>query len=169
MKSGKLAKVYLHNKRAFGLLFAVVFPVATCIILALIINPGLLGKHFAGSGDVGMDIFEQPDHTVTFLDVYGNVYKVYTVAHGDCIGEPVDYKEEGYTFIRWDLPVFCDLDISEYPISGDMVITPVALEQRLVALNTLAITDPEYASVDADKLADFIEEVKAEVEDESRK
>ena len=49
------------------------------------------------------------------------------------------------------------------------MITPVALEQRLVALNTLAITDPEYASVDADKLADFIEEVKAEVEDESRK
>lgn len=169
MKSGKLTNAYLRNRRAFGLLFAVVFPALACIILALIVNPGLFGNHLSGGDSSCVDMFDQPDHTVTFLDVYGNVYKVYTVAHGDCIGEPVEYIEKGYTFIRWDIPSFCDLDISEYPISGDMVIAPVAIEQRLIALNTLAIADPEYASVDADKMAEFIDEIKTEVEDESRK
>ena len=143
-----------------GLAFVLLFPVVIITVMVVMLRFGDLPGRGSGDESTVRDMFSDADHTVTFLDVNGEVYRVYTVSHGGCIGEKVDYSEEGYTFIGWDVPSYCNLDISEYPIVGDMTIKPSCVEHRILAINMLAALGDEYEDVSTEEMTEKIEEAK---------
>ena len=157
-----------RHRLGLNLCLIIFFPI---VILGLFVILTLFFQNFQYDDPTVTcrDLFDESViHTVTFLDVEGNEYKSYKVRHGDCIGETPEYSEAGYVFVRWDVPSYCNLDISEFPIGEDMEISPVCTDLSLVAINVIAIADPNNADTNPDSLREFINQVESEVQNESQ-
>ena len=100
------------------------------------------------------------EHEVTFLDYDGNVLAKYCVKHGECLPQLPSLSKEEYIFLRWDFPLYLNLDASEYPIMEDMTVSPIFLEQSLLAANAMAIADLTAENVDIDAMKSLVEEIK---------
>ena len=161
---------FCHRHR-FGLsLCLIIFFPIVIFMLFMVTTLFFQDSRSADPAFLNRDLFDDSViHTVTFLDIDGNEYRSYRVRHGECIGECPEYSEEGYVFVRWDVPSYCNLDISEYPIGEDLEISPVCTELDLVAINVIATADPDKADTDPVSLRDFISQIEAEVQNESQK
>ena len=144
---------------------AVVIILPLLVFLLIILSSGVFTNSIPGESEKQHDdsiLGEGVYHTVIFCDVNGNAIASYSVMHGEKLPEVPEYAPDGYIFNGWSYPLYAGLDISEMPDFEDITITPVLLDQNLIALNGIAIAGMDASSVDINVVEETIEHVNQE-------